>query len=128
MRNYSEAEIRDVVVIGHGGSGKTSLGEAILFDAKLVTRLGRVDDETSNLDSEPRRKSAKAPSIRTSQRSSGKRQAQPDRYVGAGRFCRRYDDCDWGCGFGALCGVGVGRRAGLHRKTWEEARAAHAAG
>lgn len=56
MRNYSEAEIRDVVVIGHGGSGKTSLGEAILFDAKLVTRLGRVDDETSNLDSEPEEK------------------------------------------------------------------------
>ncbi len=56
MRNYSEAEIRDVVVIGHGGSGKTSLGEAILFDAKLVTRLGRVDDETSNLDTEPEEK------------------------------------------------------------------------
>ena len=59
MRNYSEAEIRDVVVIGHGGSGKTSLGEAILFDAKLVTRLGRVDDETSNLDSEPEEKKRK---------------------------------------------------------------------
>ncbi len=56
MRSYSEAEIRDVVVIGHGGSGKTSLGEAILFDAKLVTRLGRVDDETSNLDTEPEEK------------------------------------------------------------------------
>jgi elongation factor G len=60
MRNYSEAEIRDVVVIGHGGSGKTSLGEAILFDAKLVTRLGRVDDETSNLDTEPEEKKRRA--------------------------------------------------------------------
>lgn len=59
MRNYSEAEIRDVVVMGHGGSGKTSLGEAILFDAKLVTRLGRVDDETSNLDTEPEEKKRK---------------------------------------------------------------------
>ncbi len=59
MRNYSEAEIRDVVLIGHGGSGKTSLGEAILFDTKLVTRLGRVDDETSNLDTEPEEKKRK---------------------------------------------------------------------
>ena len=38
MRTYSEADIRDVALIGHGGAGKTSLGEAILFDTKAVTR------------------------------------------------------------------------------------------
>lgn len=59
MRNYSEAEIRDVVLIGHGGSGKTSLAEAVFFDTKAVTRLGRVDDETSNLDVEPEEKKRK---------------------------------------------------------------------
>ncbi|MFO0574780.1 MAG: elongation factor G [Polyangia bacterium] len=56
MRTYSEADIRDVALIGHGGAGKTSLGEAVLFDSKAVTRLGRVDEETSNLDSEPEEK------------------------------------------------------------------------
>ncbi|MBL9003214.1 MAG: elongation factor G [Myxococcales bacterium] len=59
MRNYSEAEIRDVVLIGHGGAGKTSLAEAVFFDTKAVTRLGRVDDETSNLDVEPEEKKRK---------------------------------------------------------------------
>lgn len=59
MRTYSEADIRDVALIGHGGSGKTSLAEAILFDTKMVTRLGRVDDETSNLDTEPEEKKRK---------------------------------------------------------------------
>ena len=59
MRTYSEADIRDVAIIGHGGSGKTSLAEAILFDTKAVTRLGRVDDETSNLDTEPEEKKRK---------------------------------------------------------------------
>ena len=56
MRTYSEADIRDVAVIGHGGAGKTSLGEAILYDTRSVTRLGRVDEETSNLDTEPEEK------------------------------------------------------------------------
>lgn len=59
MRTYGEADIRDVALIGHGGSGKTSLGEAALFDTKAVTRLGRVDDETSNLDTEPEEKKRK---------------------------------------------------------------------
>lgn len=59
MRTYSEADIRDVALIGHGGAGKTSLGEAVLFDTKSVTRLGRVDEESSNLDTEPEEKKRK---------------------------------------------------------------------
>jgi elongation factor G len=53
MRKYETADLRDVVLVGHGKSGKTSLAEAFLFDTKVTTRLGKVDDETSNLDTEP---------------------------------------------------------------------------
>jgi elongation factor G len=46
-------QIRNVATLAHVGSGKTSLAEAILFNGKSTTRLGRVDDESSNLDFEP---------------------------------------------------------------------------
>lgn len=45
--------IRNVVLVSHGGVGKTSLTDAILFNAKLVDRLGSVDAGNSNVDSEP---------------------------------------------------------------------------
>ncbi|MBN1943949.1 MAG: elongation factor G [Phycisphaerae bacterium] len=45
------ADIRNIVFLGHGGVGKTSLGEAMLFAAKATTRLGSVNDGTSILDS-----------------------------------------------------------------------------
>ena len=45
--------LRNVAFIAHGGSGKTSLAEAILFNGKATTRIGSVDDGSSNLDYEP---------------------------------------------------------------------------
>jgi elongation factor G len=53
MKRYDARDIRDIVLLGHSGSGKTSLGEAMLFDGKATTRLGAVVDNTSLLDSEP---------------------------------------------------------------------------
>ena len=44
---------RNVGILGHGGAGKTSLGEAILFAAGVTQRLGRVDDGTTAFDYEP---------------------------------------------------------------------------
>jgi elongation factor G len=47
------ALIRNLVFIGHGGCGKTSLAEALLFTAGATSRLGKVDDGSSVLDYEP---------------------------------------------------------------------------
>ena len=44
---------RTFALIGHGGSGKTSLAEAMLFDAGATNRLGKVDSGSSILDFEP---------------------------------------------------------------------------
>lgn len=44
------ADIRNIVFVGHGGSGKTTLGEAMLFAAKVTNRLGSVADGTGILD------------------------------------------------------------------------------
>ena len=46
-------KLRNVGLFGHGGTGKTSLGEAMLFSAGAVQRLGRVDDGSSVFDHEP---------------------------------------------------------------------------
>lgn len=47
------AKIRNVGFVGHGGVGKTSLVEAILFSAGAVSRLGKVDDGTTTTDFDP---------------------------------------------------------------------------
>ena len=52
-RNIDLPHLRSVVLAGHAGAGKTTLGEQLLHRANAVSRLGKVDDGTSHLDFEP---------------------------------------------------------------------------
>ncbi len=53
MRAYSPEAIRNVVLVGHSSSGKTSLSEAMLFNAKVTTRMGRVEEGNTVSDYNP---------------------------------------------------------------------------
>lgn len=53
MGQFETSKIRNLGIVAHGGAGKTSLAEAILFDTGMIDRLGRVDDGTSTMDFEP---------------------------------------------------------------------------
>jgi elongation factor G len=50
MKVYDAASIRNVALVGHSGSGKTQLASAMLADAGMVNRFGKVDDGTTVTD------------------------------------------------------------------------------
>jgi len=56
MASYSIDEIRNIVLLGHAGCGKTSLAEAILHKMGVTNRLGSVDDKTSIMDADDEEK------------------------------------------------------------------------
>lgn len=53
MPKYGPDNIHNVVLLSHGGAGKTSLSEAMLFNAGVINRIGRVDDGSTTSDYDP---------------------------------------------------------------------------
>ncbi len=56
MKDYDRDNVRTLGLFAHGGAGKTSLAEAMLFTGGTTNRLGKVDEGSSILDYEPEEK------------------------------------------------------------------------
>lgn len=65
MKNYQTGQIRNVGVVAHGGAGKTSLVESMLFNTGILSRMGRVEDGTTTSDYHPE-ETAKQITVHTS--------------------------------------------------------------
>ncbi len=50
MKVYESKNIRNIALVGHAGSGKTSLAECILFKAGMISRIGKVEDNNTVSD------------------------------------------------------------------------------
>lgn len=53
MKEYLAKDVRNVVLLGHSGSGKTTIAEAALFATKAIDRMGKTSDGTSSMDYDP---------------------------------------------------------------------------
>jgi elongation factor G len=53
MPKYGLDNTQNIVLLSHGGAGKTLLSEAMLFNAGVISRMGKVDDGSSVSDYEP---------------------------------------------------------------------------
>nr|WP_122011747.1 elongation factor G [Maliibacterium massiliense] len=53
MKSYQTTQIRNFGIVGHGGEGKTTLAEAILYAAGITDRMGRVEDGSTVTDYDP---------------------------------------------------------------------------
>jgi len=66
MKDLAADRIRNVCLMAHGGAGKTTLAEAMLYNTGVLERFGRVEDGTTTSDYDPeeiKRKSSISTSI-----------------------------------------------------------------
>ncbi|MDU1854070.1 MAG: elongation factor G [Clostridium baratii] len=59
MKKYSINNLRNIGFIGHGSTGKTSLVEALLYNANVITRLGKIEEGTTVSDYDDEEKKRK---------------------------------------------------------------------
>ncbi len=75
MKDYSQNAIRNVALLGHGGAGKTTLADAILFYGKATDRIGKIGDSTTVMDfdaEEKKRKTSVSTSVYSLEIGDGK--------------------------------------------------------
>ena len=59
MKHYPADKILNIALLGHGGSGKTTLADAILYYGKATDRIGRISDSTTVMDFDAEEKKRK---------------------------------------------------------------------
>ena len=73
MKVYRTDEIRNVVLLGHGGSGKTSLVEAMLYVSGVTNRMGKVTESNTSVILIKKNRNVVFRSAQVLFRSNGKR-------------------------------------------------------
>jgi elongation factor G len=53
MKDYTAGKLRNVCLMSHGGAGKTTLAEAMLFNTGVLDRFGKVNDGNTTMDYDP---------------------------------------------------------------------------
>ncbi|MDI6601250.1 MAG: elongation factor G [Thermoanaerobacteraceae bacterium] len=53
MKDYKPTSIRNVGIYAHGGAGKTTLSEGLLYEAKAIDRMGKVSEGNTTMDYDP---------------------------------------------------------------------------
>jgi elongation factor G len=81
-QTYTTDTIRNVAIIGHSHTGKTSLVSAMLFDAGVVNRLCKVDDGNTTTDFDEDEQERKIKSTPPSLATTIGGQGQPHRHSG----------------------------------------------